>query len=66
MKDLHSMTALEAAAGIRAGDVTAVALAEAALARIAALDGRVNAFTEVTRVRALAEAAARKHETPAP
>lgn len=58
MSDIHMLTALEAAASIRAGAITAVALAEASLARIAAVDGRINAFTEVTRARALAEAAA--------
>ena len=58
MNGLHELTALDAAAKVRSGEVTAQALAEAALARVAAVDGRVNAFTEVTRERALAEAAA--------
>ncbi len=43
---------------IRNGEVSAVAVAEAALARIAAEDGRLNSFTTVTAERALAEAAA--------
>ena len=51
-------SALEIAAAIRTGELTATAAAEAALARIAAVDGKVNAFTEVTRARALGEAAA--------
>ena len=58
MSGMHTLNALDAAARIRAGEITAVALAEATLARIAAVDGQVNAFTEVTRSRALAEAAA--------
>lgn len=58
MSGLHELDALEAAEKVRSGEVTALAVAEAALARIAAVDGKVNAFTEVTRARALAEAAA--------
>ncbi|RCW71580.1 AtzE family amidohydrolase [Pseudorhodoferax soli] len=46
------------AAAVRAGAVSATALAEASLARIAATDGRVNAFTDLVRERALARAAA--------
>ena len=57
MNHLHALGALDAAAQVKAGALSAVALAEAALARIAALDGRVNAFTQVTGERALAEAA---------
>lgn len=51
-------SALEIAAAIRAGKLMATAAAEASLARIAAVDGKINAFTEVTRERALKEAAA--------
>jgi 1-carboxybiuret hydrolase len=46
------------AAAVASGSTTALAVAEAALARIAAGDGRLNAFTAVTRDRALAEARA--------
>src|SRR5512133_3853045 len=46
------------AAAVARGETTAAAVAEAALARIAAGDGRLNAFTAVTRERALAEARA--------
>jgi amidase/aspartyl-tRNA(Asn)/glutamyl-tRNA(Gln) amidotransferase subunit A len=46
------------AAAVSAREVSAVAVAEAALVRIAATDGRVNAFTDRTAERALAEAAA--------
>ncbi|MDF1484991.1 AtzE family amidohydrolase [Ramlibacter sp. H39-3-26] len=45
------------AAGVRAGSVSATALAQAALTRIAATDGRVNAFTEIAQERALQNAA---------
>ena len=51
-------TALETAALVRQGAVTAVAATQAALARIAEGDGRLNSFTAVTSERALAEAAA--------
>ncbi|HEX6249490.1 MAG TPA: amidase [Nocardioidaceae bacterium] len=44
------------AALTRAGDLAARELTEASLARIDALDGRLNAFTTVLRERALAEA----------
>ncbi len=53
-----SATAAEIAGGVRAGRLRAVAVAEAAIARIAALDPGLGAFTDVTRERALAEAAA--------
>lgn len=46
------------AAAVRDGRATATALAEASLARIAATDGAVNAFTDVTAERALATARA--------
>ena len=49
---------LATAAAIRAGEVSAVEVARAALDRIAAEDGRLNSFTTVTAERALAEAAA--------
>jgi len=46
------------AAAVASGATTALAVTEAALARIDAGDGRLNAFTAVTRDRALAEARA--------
>jgi len=52
----YSATAM--AAAVRSGAVTASALVEASLARIAATDVRVNAFTEVTADRARETAAA--------
>lgn len=48
--------ACDLAAAVRAGEVSARAVAEAALARIDAVDPVLNAFTDVTRERALAEA----------
>ncbi|MFK8252291.1 AtzE family amidohydrolase [Ancylobacter terrae] len=50
--------ALAIARAVRAGRVTARAVTEACLARIAAADPVLNAFTEVTAARALTEAAA--------
>ncbi|MFO1141685.1 MAG: AtzE family amidohydrolase [Amaricoccus sp.] len=52
-------TAAGIAAAVAAREVTATAVAEAALARIAATNPRINAFTDVTAERALREAAAR-------
>jgi amidase/aspartyl-tRNA(Asn)/glutamyl-tRNA(Gln) amidotransferase subunit A len=43
---------------VRSREVSALALAEASLARITGTDDRVNAFTDVTALRARAEAAA--------
>lgn len=55
---LHTQSAAEIAASIRSGDVTAVEVAQATLARVRAEDPKVNAFTEITEARALADAAA--------
>jgi len=54
--DLTMLTLTEARALFLAGEVTAVQLTEAALARIAALDGRLNSYITVTGEDALAEA----------
>jgi Asp-tRNA(Asn)/Glu-tRNA(Gln) amidotransferase A subunit family amidase len=51
-------TALEIAASVRSGAITASAVVEAALARIALRDPNYNAFTETTAERARREAAA--------
>lgn len=51
-------TALEIAAAIRNGAISAAAVTEQALARIAQRDGSYNAFTAVTADRARSEAAA--------
>jgi 1-carboxybiuret hydrolase len=48
--------ALAIAAAVRAGTVSAVEIAEAALARIAARDPALNSFTAITADRALADA----------
>ena len=54
---LHLLSASELAALIRSQEVTATQAVEAALARIAAHNPAVNAFTAVTAERALARAA---------
>ncbi len=54
--NLAQATALEIAAAVRGGRISARAVAEDALTRIAATHGRINAFTAVTSARALAEA----------
>ncbi len=51
-------TAAEIAATVASGSVTARAVVEAALSRIVAINPTVNAFTDVTRERALAKAEA--------
>ena len=58
MNELHRLSALDTAIGIRTGRFTAVAAAQAALARIAAVEPKINAFTLVTHERAQSEAAA--------
>src|SRR5689334_3426006 len=59
MTDLEVAGAAETAAAIRAGEVTARAVTEAALARIEERDGPLNAFSVVLARSALAEASAR-------
>ena len=51
-------TAAEIAKGVRSGAVTARAVTEAALDRIAALNPKLNAYTDVTAERAVAAATA--------
>jgi aspartyl-tRNA(Asn)/glutamyl-tRNA(Gln) amidotransferase subunit A len=51
-------TALEIAAAVRKGDISALEVTRAALDRIAEKDGVIGAFTDVTAERALAEAEA--------
>ena len=58
MADLHLRSAAALARDVASGAVTADAVARAALDRVAALDGRVGAFTHVTGGRALATARA--------
>ncbi|HEX4326384.1 MAG TPA: AtzE family amidohydrolase [Burkholderiales bacterium] len=55
---MNTLDALGTAAAIRAGRLSALEAAQAALKAIDTLDGRVNAFTAVTRERALTEAKA--------
>ena len=52
-----TMTAAEAAAGFKAGSFTAAEMVEASLARIAAHDPSLGAFTCVTADRARTQAA---------
>ena len=56
MSDLFTLTGAAIAREVRAGTLSARTVAEAHLARIAALDGRVGAFTDVIAERALAKA----------
>lgn len=58
MTDLIKLTAAEIAAKIASGEVTAVQVTEAHLARIEAIDEKVNAFLHVDREGALAQARA--------
>ena len=51
-------SAVEIAAAVAGGEVSALEVARAALDRIDRVDGKLNCFTEITRERALAEAAA--------
>ena len=53
---LTALTICEAGALLRAGEVTAAALAQAHLERIEALDGRIRAYLTVTREAALEQA----------
>ncbi|MCQ6250557.1 Asp-tRNA(Asn)/Glu-tRNA(Gln) amidotransferase subunit GatA [Streptomyces malaysiensis] len=58
MTDLTRLTAAEIAARIASGEVTAVEVTEAHLARIEAIDEKVHAFLHVDREGALAQARA--------
>lgn len=54
---LCALSVAEAGRSLRSGDLTAVALAQAALARAAAIDPSINAFIRLDEERALADAA---------
>jgi len=56
MKPLHELSIAEAGARLRSGQLSATALTEHALSRIASIDARVHAFVLVTRERALEDA----------
>lgn len=58
MSDLTRMTAAELAEALAAGETTSVAITQAHLDRIAAVDGAVHAFLHVDAEGALAQAAA--------
>ena len=51
MPELHELSVAEAAAQIRAGTLSPVALAEALLARIDALDAHLQAWVTIDRTR---------------
>lgn len=57
MVALHELSALDLAARVRGGEVSAVDVVKACLTRIRALNPRLNAFTDLTAERALAKAA---------
>jgi 1-carboxybiuret hydrolase len=56
MNAVHSLTALEIAAAVRGGTVSARAVTDACLARTESRNPRLNAFTEITAARALQKA----------
>lgn len=58
MSDLHLLTITAARAALDAGDITSVALTEALLSRIAAVEPRVHAFLTLTAEQALEQARA--------
>lgn len=63
-RDLHRLSAAEAASGIARREFTATALAEACLARVADRDGTVKAWVQLEPDRFLAEARSRDAERP--
>ena len=58
MSALHELSMTEAADAVARGEVTATALTEGCLARIAAHDGKVNSVLRLDRDSALEQAAA--------
>jgi AtzE family amidohydrolase len=56
--DFYRNSAAKIAQAVRSGELSATEVVKAALQRIAAVDQGINAFTEVTETRALAEAQA--------
>lgn len=58
MSALHELSMTEAADAVARGEVTATALTESCLARIAAHDGKVNSVIRLDRDSALEQAAA--------
>ena len=57
-KPLHELSIAEAGAALRSGSISATQLTDHALARIAAINPKINAFVTVTEERARADASA--------
>ncbi len=55
-KPLHELSIAEAGAALRSGSLTSVALTQDALARIKAIDPKINAFITLTAERAMSDA----------
>ena len=64
MSTVINESAADLAAKIKTGELTSVALTQACLDRIAAVDGEVHAFHTVTEERALADARAAEARPP--
>lgn len=64
MAPLHTLTATEIAARVRSGELSAVSLVEALLARIEALDAEVKAWVALDRDQALETARRLDRESP--
>ncbi|MDH3414164.1 MAG: amidase family protein, partial [Gammaproteobacteria bacterium] len=58
MDEAHTLSATEAAAAIRAGDLSSESLVRGCLARIAAREAEVGAWTHLDETNALAQARA--------
>jgi aspartyl-tRNA(Asn)/glutamyl-tRNA(Gln) amidotransferase subunit A len=65
MSEIHYLSIAEAAERVSLREISPVELAEACLARVAEVDGRLNAFITLTAESALAEAASAKDEIAA-
>jgi aspartyl-tRNA(Asn)/glutamyl-tRNA(Gln) amidotransferase subunit A len=65
MTEPYELTLAEASAAIRSRELSPVELTESALARVAAIDGKIGAFRTVTAEAALASAAAAEREIAA-
>ena len=64
-RSVHTLSVAEAGAALRAGELSATALTEHALARIATIDPELHAFVLVTHERAISDAARADRELAA-